>query len=118
MQNTCLPDTGAAVEIPVLKCRVHLTSHLAVVSYPLFYPGMCLSSETFVLECLNILMFTKGCGEDFLLVVFFNPDQLGNFLVMTDATKHNGNICVKKYTFFFCLAYLFKNKYESEIECI
>lgn len=58
------------MEIPVLKHRVHFTSDLAVISYPLFYPGTCRSSETFVLECLSVLMFTKGCGEDFLLVVF------------------------------------------------
>lgn len=57
------------MEIPVLKCRVHLTSDLAVISYPLFYTGMCLDSETFVLAYL--LIFTEVLGGVFCCLFFF-----------------------------------------------
>lgn len=48
--------------IPVLKHRVHLRSDLAVVSYPLLSPGMCLVRGTFVREYLSIVMFTEEGG--------------------------------------------------------
>lgn len=59
------------MEIPVLKCRVRLTSDLTVISYPLFYPGMCLDSETFVLEYLHTLIFTEDFVRFFVVLFGF-----------------------------------------------
>lgn len=62
MEDPCFPETGASTGIPVLKHRAHLRSNLALVSYPLFSPGMCLDGGTFVLAYLSIVMFTKEGG--------------------------------------------------------
>lgn len=55
-------------------------------------------------------MFTKQ-GPGFFLFIF-GATYLGNFLVMTNTAKHNGKLCVTKYTFF--LANLKSKKCDSE----
>lgn len=65
MEAPSFPEAGASMGIPVLRHRARLRSDLALDSYPLFSPGMCLDRGTFVLAYLSIVMFTKeGEGKE------------------------------------------------------